>query len=217
MCLCCCSKGWGRVSIAITVSCHLWAVGVCSRPETWPSRSQTKNMFPLWTSLNVCFAIFQLSWLWPFRDGLSWQKGIDSWGKAPNLQIGGKKNHKDLCSLETSHVAVPQKQFWTKPSEISKAQMVIFPDTLVPIPVRLILHNGFLICKNKNLLEMFCNWDIIKMLLHFPPRSACKCTPFAVVWTYNHAVVLGAVDSRCSVLTLVCYARKTLGKLFQSW
>lgn len=32
-----------------------------------------------------------------------------------------KKNHKDVCSLETFHVAVPQKQFWTKQSEISKA------------------------------------------------------------------------------------------------
>lgn len=86
MCWCCYSKGWGRVSIAITVSCHSWTVGVRSCPETWPSRSWTKDMFPFWASLNVCFAIFKLPWLWPFRDGLSWQEGIDSQGKNLSLQ-----------------------------------------------------------------------------------------------------------------------------------
>lgn len=57
---------------------------------------------------------------------------------------------------------------------------MIFPDTLVPIQVTFTLHNGFLIHKSKNLLEMFCNWDIFITLLHFPSKICMQMHAFCL-------------------------------------
>lgn len=170
MCWCCYSEGWGRVSIAITVSCHSWTVGVRSCPETWPSRSWTKNMFPFWASLNVCFAIFKLPWLWPFRDGLSWQQGIDSQGKSLQKE---KTPHRCLftagfpCCCPSK--AVLKKTIWNVQGINS-----LFPgdQSRLAAQVTYISHDGFLRHNSKKLLEMFDNWHIfivlLLLLLRFP-------------------------------------------------
>lgn len=123
VCWCCYSKGWGRIShcnhcFLSFMNCRRSLIH--SHPETWPSRSQTKNTFPFWASLNVCFAIFKLPLLWPFRDGLSWQEALTR--RTRILLSSTKTPLTDVCSH--FHVAAPQKQFCTKPSEISKAYVL---------------------------------------------------------------------------------------------
>lgn len=109
------AKGGVGFLIAITVSCHLWTVGVRSFALILKLGHQDLKLrtFPFWASLNVCFAIFKLPLLWPFRDGLSWQEGIDSSDKNLTLQYENPP-HKHLLTF--SHCcptkAVLNKTSW---------------------------------------------------------------------------------------------------------